>query len=45
MGIGFPIPLVMLDENELLGGHDIARIIGNFGMNHAALLHFTKSNC
>ncbi|KAF4979264.1 hypothetical protein FZEAL_4509 [Fusarium zealandicum] len=28
--LGFPIPLVMLNQSDILGGHDIACIIGNF---------------
>lgn len=31
MGIGFPVPIVMLNENDILHGHDIARILGNAG--------------
>ena len=31
LGLGFPIPLVMLNEGDILGGRDIACIIGNFG--------------
>lgn len=31
LGLGFPIPLVMLNQSEILNGPDIARIIGNFG--------------
>ncbi|KAM0414678.1 hypothetical protein ACHAPT_013481 [Fusarium lateritium] len=30
LGLGFPIPLVMLNQGDILGGHDIACIIGNF---------------
>ncbi|KAJ3469504.1 hypothetical protein MRS44_003569 [Fusarium solani] len=30
LGLGFPIPLVMLNQSDILGGHDIACIIGNF---------------
>lgn len=32
LGLGFPIPLVMLNEGDILGGRDIACIIGNFGV-------------
>lgn len=30
LGLGFPIPLVMLNQSDILNAHDIARIIGNF---------------
>ncbi|KAF7560413.1 hypothetical protein G7046_g3733 [Stylonectria norvegica] len=30
LGVGFPIPLVMLNENNILSGPEIARIIANF---------------
>ncbi|KAH7170074.1 hypothetical protein EDB81DRAFT_941030 [Dactylonectria macrodidyma] len=36
LGLGFPIPLVMLNQNELLNGTDIARIIGNFAVTNLA---------
>ncbi|KAH7162159.1 hypothetical protein B0J13DRAFT_2458 [Dactylonectria estremocensis] len=36
LGLGFPIPLVMLNQNELLDGTDIARIIGNFAVTNLA---------
>ncbi|SPJ79320.1 uncharacterized protein FTOL_07711 [Fusarium torulosum] len=36
LGLGFPIPLVMLNQSDILGGHDIARIIGNFVITNLA---------
>ncbi|EKJ78263.1 hypothetical protein NXS19_011429 [Fusarium pseudograminearum] len=36
LGLGFPIPLVMLNQSDILGGHDIARIIGNFVVTNLA---------
>ncbi|KPM35345.1 hypothetical protein AK830_g11225 [Neonectria ditissima] len=36
LGLGFPIPLVMLNGSEILNGPDIARIIGNFVVTNFA---------
>ncbi|KAF4968412.1 hypothetical protein FSARC_4209 [Fusarium sarcochroum] len=36
LGLGFPIPLVMLNQSDILGGHDIACIIGNFVVTNLA---------
>ncbi|KAK7427178.1 hypothetical protein QQZ08_006291 [Neonectria magnoliae] len=36
LGLGFPIPLVMLNQSEILDGPDIARIIGNFVITNFA---------
>ncbi|KIL89121.1 hypothetical protein FAVG1_07515 [Fusarium avenaceum] len=36
LGLGFPIPLVMLNQSDILGGHDIARIMGNFVVTNLA---------
>ncbi|KAJ4006195.1 hypothetical protein NW752_010842 [Fusarium irregulare] len=36
LGLGFPIPLVMLNEGDILGGRDIACIIGNFVVTNLA---------
>jgi hypothetical protein len=32
LGLGFPIPLVMLNQSDILSGRDIGCVIGNFGM-------------
>ncbi|KAF4456037.1 hypothetical protein F53441_1758 [Fusarium austroafricanum] len=32
LGLGFPIPLVMLNQSDILGGRDVGCIIGNFGV-------------
>ncbi|KFA74267.1 hypothetical protein S40288_08721 [Stachybotrys chartarum IBT 40288] len=37
LGVGFPIPLVALDTNEMVPAVDIARIIGNFGMRSCSV--------
>jgi hypothetical protein len=31
MGIGFPVPIIMLNEDDILDGRDIACILGNAG--------------
>ncbi|KAM0345757.1 hypothetical protein ACHAPU_006110 [Fusarium lateritium] len=36
LGLGFPIPLVMLNQSDILGGRDIACIIGNFVITNLA---------
>ncbi|RGP68567.1 hypothetical protein FLONG3_8126 [Fusarium longipes] len=36
LGLGFPIPLVMLNQSDILGGRDIACIIGNFVVTNLA---------
>ncbi|KAF5021276.1 hypothetical protein F66182_6674 [Fusarium sp. NRRL 66182] len=36
LGLGFPIPLVMLNQDDVLGGRDIACIIGNFVVTNVA---------
>ncbi|KAH8738252.1 hypothetical protein BGZ61DRAFT_526241 [Ilyonectria robusta] len=36
LGLGFPIPLVMLNQSDILNAHDIARIIGNFVITNLA---------
>ncbi|RGP71555.1 hypothetical protein FSPOR_3261 [Fusarium sporotrichioides] len=36
LGLGFPIPLVMLNQSDVLGGRDIACIIGNFVVTNLA---------
>ncbi|KAJ4268921.1 hypothetical protein NW762_002992 [Fusarium torreyae] len=45
LGLGFPIPLVMLNQSDILGGHDIACIIGNFAVTNLAswVMVFTLS--
>ncbi|KAM5351068.1 hypothetical protein ACJ41O_003791 [Fusarium nematophilum] len=36
LGLGFPVPLVMLNQSEILGGHDISCIMGNFVVTNLA---------
>ncbi|KAM0546400.1 hypothetical protein ACHAPJ_010867 [Fusarium lateritium] len=36
LGLGFPIPLVMLNQSDILVGHDIACIIGSFVVTNLA---------
>ena len=31
MGIGFPVPIIMLNEDDILQGREIACILGNAG--------------
>ncbi|KAH7329519.1 hypothetical protein B0I35DRAFT_474113 [Stachybotrys elegans] len=35
LGVGFPIPLATLDRNEMLGSHEIVRVIANFAVTNA----------
>ncbi|KAI5465349.1 hypothetical protein BGZ63DRAFT_479014 [Mariannaea sp. PMI_226] len=36
LGLGFPIPLIMLNKEQILESHDIGRIIGNFVITNIA---------
>ncbi|KAF5598711.1 hypothetical protein FPCIR_2773 [Fusarium pseudocircinatum] len=36
LGLGFPIPLVMLNQSDILSGRDIACVIGNFVITNLA---------
>ncbi|QGI93534.1 hypothetical protein CEK26_006603 [Fusarium fujikuroi] len=36
LGLGFPIPLVMLNQSDILSGHDIGCVIGNFVITNLA---------
>ena len=31
MSVGFSIPMIMVNPHELLGGNEIARVVGSFG--------------
>lgn len=34
LGLGFPVPLVTISQEQLLSGTEIARVVGNFGEAH-----------
>lgn len=44
LGVAFPVPIVMLDHDQLLSGKDIARIIGAFGKEPSAPTACTATN-